>query len=112
MATSETIASPPPLAFTSLNQPEQQWLLYVQRLQPLEEVDTTGGAYAETLPPAGLIDNNTGQTNQNMERTYIKISADGNVYTLHGAQGGDLTLTAQYDRFKVKSDGSKWWRTA
>lgn len=110
MPTTQTIASPPPLAYTKLNEPEQQWLLYVQALQPLLRVDTTAGPYAEALPPAGLINANTGQTNQNMERSYVKTSGDGNVFTLNGAEGGPLTLSIPFDFMKVKSDGSKWWR--
>lgn len=86
-----------------------KWLFSVQMLMPLIAVDTSGGDYTETVPPAGL-NATTGQSNQNMERTYVKSSADGHTYTLHGVEGGDLTLTAQYGFFKIKSDGTNWWK--
>ena len=47
-----------------------------------------------------------------MEITYVKTSADANVYTLNGVQGGPYTLSAQYDSLKIKSDGTNWWKTA
>ncbi len=88
----------------------QKWLFSVQNLHPLITVDTSGGSFAETLPPAGG-NTNVGQSNQNQELTFIKISSDGNTFTLNGAIGGSLTLTAHLAVLKVKSDGTNWYRT-
>lgn len=79
-------------------------------MAPLLIVDTSAGPYAESLPPAGL-NSTTGQSNQNQEITYIKSSADANVFTLNGAQGGPYTLTARYSLMKFKSDGTVWWKS-
>lgn len=111
MATTETIARPPVTNFSDLSVPEQQWLRMVQNLHPLEEVDTTTGPYSEPLPPAGLLGSNTGATNQNMERTYKKVSVDGNTFTLTGSADGVLTLTAPGSFLKVKSNGTVWRKT-
>lgn len=93
----------------------RQWLFTLQMLFPLRLVDTTAGPYAEDVPPAGL-NNSTGQSNQNQEITYKKTSADGNTFTLNGSVAnplpeGPLTLTTQYEFFKIKSDGTSWWKT-
>ncbi len=80
----------------------------MQGLAPLYEVDTSKGSYTEEVPAAGVL--SSGQTGQCKEITFVKTSADGNTYTLKGVQGGNLTLTAQFSYFKIKSDGTKWWR--
>lgn len=109
MPTSQTQLFPPPQRGSNLPEPLLKWLLSVQNLLPLRVVDTSAGGYAETPPPAGL-NTSTGQSNQNMEITYVKSSADANVFTLHGVEGGDLTLAAQYSFLKIKSDGTNWWK--
>jgi len=91
--------------------PLRQWLFSVQNLLPLVTVDTTAGAEVIDAPPAGL-STATGQSNQNMEITYIKSSADGNTVTINGVEGGPIVLNAQFQSAKIKSDGSSWWRTA
>lgn len=93
-----------------LAEPLKLWLFTLQNLLPLITVDTSAGSFDETAPPAGL-NAATGQSNQNMEITYVKSSADGNSYTLHGVEGGDIVISAQFAFFKIKSDGTNWWKT-
>jgi hypothetical protein len=112
MPTSVTNLFPPSLRDSSLPKGLERYLFTLQRLSPLYEVDTTSGPYSEAVPPAGLSSTATGASNQNMEITYVKTSADANVFTLTGVQLGALTLTAQGDHFKIKSDGTNWWRVA
>lgn len=111
MATTETILQPP--APRIADEVSKSLLLYIFTLQhrePLREVDTSAGPYAEDVPPAGL-NSTTGQSNQNQEITYIKTSADANVFTLNGAANGPLTLVAQGDFLKIKSNGTLWRRS-
>jgi hypothetical protein len=107
MPTKIITLNPPPVRAADIPEPLSKWLLAVQNLLPLYEVNTSGGPYSEAVPPAI----STGQPKQGMEITFVKVSADANVYTLTGVQLGNLTLTAQGDRFKVKCDGTVWWRT-
>lgn len=114
MATTQTTLFPPPLRDViasiagRLSQSFQQWFLSVQSLHPLRLVDTTAGPYSEAVPPAGL-NSTTGQSNQNQEIVYKKTSADGNTFTLTGVADGSQTLTAQYSKVRIKSDGTQWW---
>lgn len=117
MSTTQTELFEPPAQSLAVDEsrrlapPLRQWLFSVQNLLPLVVIDTAAGSFAETVPPAGL-NSTTGQSNQNMEITYVKSSADANSFTLHGVEGGDIVISAQYAKFKVKSDGTNWWRTA
>jgi hypothetical protein len=116
MATQTQLFEPPAQSLAvdekrRLAVPLREWLFSVQNLLPLVVVDTSAGSFADTVPAAGL-NSTTGQSNQNMEISFVKSSADGNTFTLHGVQGGDIVIAAQYARFKVKSDGTSWWRTA
>ena len=86
----------------------RQWLFTLQYLMPLVTVDTTAGPISDAPPPAGL-NSSTGQSNQNMEITYVKSSVDVNTFTLNGVMGGPYTLTAQFDTQRIKSDGTNWW---
>lgn len=116
MPVTQTQLFPPPVRSVAIDEsdrlsdPLRLWLFSVQNLLPLVVVDTSGGNIAQTVPAAGL-NSTTGQSNQNMEITYLKSSGDGNSFTLHGVQGGDIVISAQYARFKIKSDGTSWWRT-
>lgn len=110
MTTTQTIMTPPPLRDLPLPAPMIYWLLSLQNLQPLNEVDTSAGSYAENVPEAGL-NTATGQSAQNREITYKKVSGDGNTFTLNGAGDGPLTLTAANSFFKIKSDGTAWWQS-
>lgn len=110
MPTAQTNLFPPPVRGSTVDAPIQKYLFTLQLLLPLNVVDTSAGSYAETPPPAGL-NSSTGQSNQNMEITYVKSSADGNTYTLNGVEGGPYTLTAQFAFLKIKSDGTNWWKT-
>lgn len=110
MAPKQTNLFPPPLRGSEIPPPLERYLFTLQNLLPLNKVDTSSGPYTEAAPAAGL-NSTTGQSNQNMEITYIKTSNDANVYTLTGVELGDLTLAAQGDRFKIKSDGTSWWRS-
>lgn len=114
--TTQTQLFPPPTDSTAVDEkrrfalPARQWLFSIQNLLPLITVDTSGGNFAQDTPPAGL-SGSTGQSNQNMEITYKKVSADGNTFTLNGVSDGVQTLTAQNAFFKIKSDGTSWWVT-
>lgn len=110
MPTTQTIFPPiPQRVAQQISDALLKWLISVQMQLPLREVDTTAAPYAEAAPPAGL-NSTTGQSNQNQEIIYVKTSADGNVFTLNGVQGGPYTLVAQYQRIRIKSDGTSWWR--
>jgi|ERR1035438_6407184 hypothetical protein len=113
MSTTQTIRRQVPLRHAKLTGPMQFWEMETQQAHPMQEIDTSKGA--ETMsPPAAGLDSSTGQTNQNQEITYIKTSADTNVFTLQGANlpGGPYTLTAQYQTFKIKSNGAVWYKSA
>lgn len=115
MSTKQTQLFPPPTRGQAVDDkgflgiPLRQWLFTLQNLLPLRVVNTTAGPYAETPPPAGL-DSSTGQSNQNMEITYVKSTADANVFTLNGVEGGPYTLVAQYSTMRIKSDATNWWK--
>jgi hypothetical protein len=116
MATQTQLFEPPAQSLAvdenrRLAAPLREWLFSVQNLLPLVVVDTSAGSFADTVPAAGL-NSTTGQSNQNMEITFVKSSADANTFTLHGVQGGDIVIAAQYARFKVKSDGTNWWQSS
>lgn len=113
MPTTQTILPPPPLRGSDLSDPMQFWHLNLQQHQPMREVDTTAGNYSEA-PPAAGVNPSTGQTNQNQELTYVKISADANTFSLAGANLplGPYTLTAQGQAFKIKSNGTVWRKSA
>ena len=111
MSTTKTQLFDPPTQYSDLEESIQKYLLTLSALMPLYEVDTTAGSYSEAPPPAGL-NNATGQSNQSMEITYIKTSADGNVFTLTGVEGGPYTLTAQFQTLKIKSNATFWYKTA
>lgn len=108
MPTSTFLPPPPTTQNSNLSSADHQWLLISQNLQPLYEVDTTAGDYAESPPAAGVL--SSGQTGQCREITYVKISSDGHTYTLNGVEGGPYTLTTQYSFLKIKSDGTNWWK--
>lgn len=114
MATTQTVLFPPPLraliaaAAGTLSDAFRKWFLTLQNLHPLNLVDTSGGSYSEATPPAGL-NSTTGQSNQNQEIVYKKTSSDGNTFTLTGVADGSQTLTAQYSKVRIKSDGTQWW---
>lgn len=116
MPVSQTQLFPPPTRSAAVDDkgflgiPLRQWLFTLQNLLPLVTVDTSGGNVVQAAPPAGL-NSTTGQSNQNMEITYVKSSSDGNSFTLTGIQGGSVVISAQYAHFKIKSDGTNWWRT-
>jgi len=114
MATKTTQLFNPPLREKlvdeagKITRPLQKWLFTLQNQAQLKLIDTSAGNYAEALPPAGL-NSTTGQSNQNQELIYKKISADGNTFTLTGAPEGPQTLTAQYSKVRLKSDGTSWY---
>lgn len=91
-----------------LTKTQQLWQFTLQNQLPLVVIDTSGGSIVATPPPAGL-NSTTGQSNQNMEITYKKSSADGNSFTLNGVVDGPQVISAQYAHFRIKSDGSSWW---
>jgi hypothetical protein len=112
MPLTQVTRRPPPLRFADLSQPMQFWELETQQAAPMQKVDTSAGNETANPPAAGL-DVTTGQTNQNQELTYLKTSADGNTFTLEGPNLplGPYTLTAQGQFFKIKSDGTDWYRS-
>lgn len=113
MPTTKVTRRPPPLRFADLNKAMQAWELETQQAAPLHKVDTSAGNETQTPPAAGL-DATTGQTNQNQEITYVKVSADANVFTLEGDNLplGPFMLTTQGQVLKIKSDGTDWFRSA
>jgi hypothetical protein len=92
-------------------------LLQLYNGHPLQTVSTAAGAASFPVPYAAY--------NQNVEITFVKISADGNVPTLTASSGdarkgtdkinGQPSLAmapAQFTRVKLKSDGvSNWYVT-
>jgi hypothetical protein len=108
MPTTQTQLPPPPVRDTTLSKSEQLYLAMLQYQMPIRKVDTTAGPYAEAAPAPGL-SNDTGQTNQNQQISYVKTSADVNVFTLNGVAGGPYTLTNQHDSITIKSDASNWY---
>lgn len=104
MPTTTTTTIPPTFRGKLTN-----WLLSLGNQSQLKLVDTTAGNYAEALPPAGL-NGSTGQSSQNQELIYKKVSADGHTFTLNGASDGPLTLTAQNAFLRVKSNGTSWYK--
>jgi hypothetical protein len=84
-----------------------KWHLQVQVSNPLRTVDTSEGPYSEEAPPAGI--QGSGQSNQNVEITYTKISKDANTFTLTNVEGGPFMLHAYQDVIRIKSDGIVWW---
>jgi len=117
MSTTQTQLFPPPNQSKAVDEKgyftetQQQWQFTLQNLLPLVVVDTTAGNEVIDAPPAGL-NSTTGQSNQNMEITYVKSSADGNTVTVQGVEGGPYVLNAQYKFLKIKSDGTSWWKTS
>ena len=109
MQTTQTQLPQPTTRGSSLSKSDYNWLLLVQLEHPLVLVDTSAGSFSEAAPVAGVA--SSGQTAQNQEITFKKTSADGNTFTLTGVEDGPLTLTAQFSFFKIKSDGTNWWRT-
>ena len=116
MSTTQTVLFAPPTRSNAVDDkgflaiPLRQWLFTLQYLLPLVTVDTTDDDISQAAPPAGL-NSSTGQSNQNMEITYVKSSADANTFTLTGVEGGDIVISAQFAFFKIKSDGTNWWKT-
>jgi hypothetical protein len=114
MSVTTTNLFPPPIRGALVNKDGtlsdslQKWLFTLQNLIPLKIVDTTSGPSTEALPPAGL-NSSTGQSAQDQEITYKKVSADANVFTITGAAEGPQTLTLQYAGIRFKSDGTNWW---
>ena len=118
MSTTQTQLFPPPTRSQAVDDqgflavPLRQWLFTLQNLLPLRVVDTTNGNYAESPPPAGL-NTATGQSNQNMEIIYRKITTDANTVTITGSADGDVVLTTgdltATSRARFKSDGTNWW---
>jgi hypothetical protein len=111
---SQTTLFPPPTRTNAVDDkgflavPLRQWLFTLQMLLPLVTVDTSGGNQSIALPPAGL-NSTTGQSNQNMEITYLKTTADANTATITGGQGGPRVIATQYEVRRFKSDGTNWW---
>ena len=102
MPTTAYTPPPPTTQGSALSPTDYQWMLIVQNLAPLYEVDTSAGSYAENPPAAGV--SSSGQTGQCKEITYIKTSADSNIYTLNGVQGGPYELKHQWDFLKINND--------
>jgi hypothetical protein len=119
MPTATTALQDPPLrdkiadAVGRLTRSLASWLFVVQNQQQLKLVDTTAGNYAEATSSAGL-NTATGRSNQNQEIVFKKISADGNTFTLNASANGPLpegplTLTAQWAKLRIKSNGTSWY---
>ena len=105
MSSTKTTLFAPPLRNSNLQEPIQKWLLSLQNLHPMIEVDTSKSAVTETLPPAGL-NAATGQSNQNAEYTFVASGA--HPVTIIGGSGGNVVITNGVARFK--SNGALWRR--
>jgi hypothetical protein len=110
VSSKQSLLIPPPSRGSNLSGGDRKYLQTLQRRAPMQSVDTSAGSYAENAPPAGLSAVATGESNQNFEITYVKTSADANVFTLNGVEGGPYTLVAQFSFLKIKSDGSVWYK--
>jgi hypothetical protein len=104
-------ASPVADAMGYIAKPFRNWLFSVQYLLPLITVDTSAGAQVIALPSPG--NEASGQSNQNQELIYRKISTDGNTVTINGSADGPIVLTtgdkSATSRVRFKSDGTNWW---
>ena len=107
MPTTPYLPPAPTSQGSNLSQADYMWMLIVQGLAPLYEVDTSKGSYSEALPPPGV--GTSGQTGQGKEIIYVKTSADANTDTITGAKTGPVTLSAQYQVARFKSDGTYWY---
>lgn len=105
MPTTQITLPPPPSQDSTLSQAERRYLTQVQKLLPLNKADTSSGPYAESAPNQG-----SGESLQGREMVYLKVSADGNVFTLNNVQGGPYILAAQYDGLRIHFDGAVWWK--
>lgn len=118
MSTQQTTLFPPPTRAAAVDQKGflgisfRQWLFTLQMLLPFVAVDTSLGNVVISLPPAGL-NNSTGQSNQNQEIIYRKITGDANTVTVNGSADGPVVLTTgdatATSRARFKSDGTSWW---
>ncbi len=114
----QTVLFPPPTRSNAVDDkgflaiPLRQWLFTVQMIAPLTVVDTSAGDVVIDLPPAGLT-GSTGQSNQNQELIYRKITTDANTVTINGSADGTIVLTTgdatATSRARFKSDGTSWW---
>jgi len=107
MPTTPYLPPPPTSLGSALSPTDYQWMLIVQGLIPLYEVDTSKGSYTEALPPAGV--GSSGQTGQCKEIIYLKTSADANTDTITGAITGPVVLATQWQVARFKSDGTNWY---
>jgi hypothetical protein len=107
MTTTRSTLVPYTVRHTALSPADQKHILTLDTSKPLNIVDTSAGSYSQALPSPGTEE--SGQSNQGVELIFKKISADGNTFTLTGAAEGPQTLTAQYAKVRVQSDGTSWW---
>lgn len=117
MSSQQTQLFPPPSRSAAVDPkgfiaiPFRNWLFSLQYLAPLITVDTTAGDQAIDLPTAGNLTN--GQSNQNQELIFRKISGDANTVTITGSADGPVILTtgdkSATSRARFKSDGTSWW---
>lgn len=107
MPTTPYLPPPPTSLGSALSPTDYQYMLIVQGLLPLYEVDTSKGSYTESLPPAGV--GSSGQTGQCKEIIYLKTSSDANTDTITGALTGPVVLATQWQVARFKSDGTNWY---
>ena len=108
MSVKQTTLFPPPVRDTDIADSLRKYLFSLQKLLPLVTIDSSTGPVTQALPPAGL-NSTTGQSDQNQEIIYKKISADVNAVTITGGAEGPQTLTSQYSMIRCKSDATNWW---
>lgn len=113
MSVKQTTLFPPPVRDESISDSLRGYLFSLQRKEPLVAIDTTAGSVVVALPQPGLTNSQTGQSNQNQEIAYVKISADANTVTISGAVGGNQVLTTQTPNpgscVRFKSDATNWY---
>ena len=106
MSETQTQLPQPTTRGSNFSKVDHGWLLLVQLMAPMIEVDSSAGPETIHLPAPGI--SSTGQTAQNQELIYVKISSDANHVTIDGAASGTVTLSAQWDRARFKSNATDW----
>jgi hypothetical protein len=110
MSVDQSTLVPPPSQYSNLDVASRRYLLTLQVMKPLIEVDTTGGNVTQALPAPGM-NQSTGQSAQGQELIYRKISPDVNTVTITGSPDGNQVLTTNSGTGSVarfQSNGTVW----
>jgi hypothetical protein len=96
---------------SNMSQTDSRYLLTLQAANPFMAVDTSAGSEEYQLPPAGT-QASTGQSYQNVELVFRKVSTDSNAFTILGSADGPLILSTPGPSavIRVKSNGTQWFQ--